>query len=47
MGESGTGLGLVLVKELVEKLNWKINVKSEVDAGSKFMIFIPKDDVEF
>ena len=36
-----------VVKELVEKLNWKINVKSEVDAGSKFMIFIPNDDVEF
>ncbi|MBK7632470.1 MAG: tetratricopeptide repeat-containing sensor histidine kinase [Ignavibacteriales bacterium] len=46
MGESGTGLGLVLVKELVEKLNWKINVKSEVNAGSKFMIYIPNSDVE-
>lgn len=46
MGESGTGLGLVLVKELVEKLNWKIDVKSEVNAGSRFMIYIPDSDVE-
>jgi signal transduction histidine kinase/Tfp pilus assembly protein PilF len=46
MGESGTGLGLVLVKELVEKLNWQIKVKSEVDAGSEFMIYIQNDDVE-
>ncbi len=30
MGEGGTGLGLVLVKELVEKLNWHIEVKSKV-----------------
>ena len=46
MGESGTGLGLVLVKELVEKLNWQIKVKSEVNAGSEFIISIPKSDVE-
>ncbi|MEO8232582.1 MAG: tetratricopeptide repeat-containing sensor histidine kinase [Ignavibacteriota bacterium] len=46
MGESGTGLGLVLVKELVEKLNWQIIVKSEVNAGSEFIVSIPKSDVE-
>lgn len=48
MGESGTGLGLVLVKELVEKLGWTIEVKSKVNSGSKFILTIPnkKDDLE-
>ncbi len=46
MGESGTGLGLVLVKDLIEKLNWQISVKSEVNAGSQFIITIPKADVD-
>jgi signal transduction histidine kinase len=41
MGEGGTGLGLVLVKELIEKLNWKIEVKSKVNAGTEFIISIP------
>ena len=41
MGEGGTGLGLVLVKELVEKLKWHIEVKSKVNAGSEFIITIP------
>ncbi|MBE0539359.1 MAG: tetratricopeptide repeat-containing sensor histidine kinase [Ignavibacterium sp.] len=41
MGESGTGLGLVLVKELVEKINWRIEVKSKVNTGSEFIINIP------
>lgn len=41
LGEGGTGLGLVLVKELVEKLGWKIEVKSKVNAGSEFVITIP------
>ena len=44
IGEGGTGLGLVLVKELVEKLNWKIRVISKVNAGSEFIITIPKAD---
>ncbi|MFZ1280577.1 MAG: tetratricopeptide repeat-containing sensor histidine kinase [Ignavibacteriaceae bacterium] len=42
MGESGTGLGLVLVKELVEKINWHIDVKSKVNAGTEFIVSIPK-----
>ena len=41
MGEGGTGLGLVLVKELVELLNWHIEAKSKVNAGSEFVITIP------
>ncbi len=43
MGESGTGLGLVLVKELIEKLNWQIDVKSKENNGSEFLITIPKN----
>jgi signal transduction histidine kinase len=39
-GEGGTGLGLVLVKELVEKLGWTIEVKSKVNAGSEFIVTI-------
>lgn len=41
MGESGTGLGLVLVKELVDKLGWTIDVKSKVNVGTEFIISIP------
>ena len=47
MGESGTGLGLVLVKELVDKLNWQIEVKSKENSGSEFIVTIPKTDFEF
>jgi signal transduction histidine kinase len=45
LGEGGTGLGLVLVKELVEKLNWKIEVKSKVNAGSEFIIAMPNSEI--
>jgi signal transduction histidine kinase len=44
MGESGTGLGLVLVKELVEKLTWAIEVKSKVNTGTEFILTIPHTD---
>jgi signal transduction histidine kinase len=46
MGEGGTGLGLVLVKELVEKLNWHIEVKSNINSGTEFIVTIPKTDIE-
>lgn len=38
MNESGTGLGLVLVKELSDKMNWKIEVHSKPQFGSEFII---------
>lgn len=44
MGESGTGLGLVLVKELVDKLGWSIEVKSKVNSGTEFKLVIPRSD---
>lgn len=40
IGEKGTGLGLVLVKEFVTKHGWDIKVESEQGKGSRFTIII-------
>lgn len=37
----GTGLGLYISKSIVEKLNGKIWVKSEINVGSKFYFTLP------
>lgn len=41
-GEQGTGLGLVLCKELIEKNNGTLTVESTPDIGSDFKITLPK-----
>ncbi len=45
-GEKGTGLGLAIAKKLVEMHSGKIEVQSEVDQGTTFIVslpFAPKD----
>ncbi|HMR82931.1 MAG TPA: two-component regulator propeller domain-containing protein [Niabella sp.] len=43
--ETGSGLGLVLTKMLIELHKGKINFESKVGAGSKFYIMMPREDV--
>ena len=38
---SGSGLGLYIVKEMVSKLDGTIQLKSEPDKGSEFIIKLP------
>ncbi len=41
-GEKGTGFGLSLVKEIVEKHGGRIRVESELGKGTKFKFILPK-----
>jgi two-component system, OmpR family, sensor histidine kinase BaeS len=45
VSEGGLGLGLTIVKELVETHSGKIDVKSEYGKGSAFTVFIPDQSV--
>ncbi|NBU98145.1 MAG: sensor histidine kinase [Spirochaetia bacterium] len=39
--EKGTGIGLLLCKELMELCGGSINVNSSIGSGSDFILFIP------
>jgi signal transduction histidine kinase len=40
--ESGTGIGLVMVKEFIDRHNGTIEVESSVGQGTTFKIVIPQ-----
>jgi signal transduction histidine kinase len=39
-GEKGSGLGLFLVKELLQKINASLSIESEEGKGSNFIIHL-------
>ncbi|MCL1827157.1 MAG: ATP-binding protein, partial [Candidatus Cloacimonetes bacterium] len=45
-GEASTGLGLYIVKQIIDMHNGAIEVLSEVGKGSEFIIKLPKSEAE-
>ncbi len=46
-GEKGSGLGLFLCRELIEKHKGEIRVESEIGKGSRFSVTLPKTPSSF
>jgi len=44
--ESGTGLGLIICKEFVEKNNGSIRVESEINTGTSFIVTLPNQPIK-
>ena len=44
IGEKGTGLGLILCKEFIEKNNGKLIISSVENEGSTFTVVLPKEE---
>ena len=42
----GTGLGLAITRQLVELMDGKIEVKSEIDKGTQFIVTLPIEQTE-
>ena len=40
-GEKGSGLGLMLVMEFVQKIKGKLEIESQLGEGSRFIIYLP------
>ena len=38
--KNSSGIGLSIVKEILEKNNWKLDLKSELGKGSEFKIYL-------
>lgn len=44
--EKGTGLGLIICKEMIEKHHGELSISSKPDKGSTFTVTLPKEGVE-
>ncbi|TQV89345.1 hybrid sensor histidine kinase/response regulator transcription factor [Aliikangiella coralliicola] len=47
LDQQGTGVGLALVKEIVQRNDGGIAVSSKVNEGSKFVVLLPKPEAEY